>query len=366
VTKQVEITFQDSHTNDELNPQLERSADEECLATWWQQRTPGTTYWRCLVPARHLPGQVLPFQQPDLAMQDDGTPYMPRQRGVAIWQFLGDFTRPRVAFGMRDLHGTRTLMELDDNYTRPAPYLKNNPRAPWKETIAEAKAAGTQYSHEMHRLILPEFDGIIVATENLADTYSKYNDNVYVCPNSIDTDDWQYDREPDDGIFRIVYYGSYSHLADTSVITKAMKWAARQPGVEVYVAGFDPPDWSFGHKLVPWTYDLAEARKELFRFDLGVAPLKANPWSNSKSDIKGMEYAMAGVCPLMSDAVPYRGFRDCDSDLLIKDGGWEEAVRYFVKNPEIAREKAARAKQWVLDNRTIDKTIHTWKEAING
>lgn len=357
--------IQQAHVNDEHNPQLERAADEECLATWWHQRTPGTTYWRCLVPARHLPGQTLQLQESDLTLDGNMQPTMPRQRGTAIWQFLGDVVRSKVALGMRDLHGTRTLMEVDDNYLRSAPYLKGRPGAPWKDTIAESLESGSGYSHEMHRRIVPVFDGIICATEFLADKYYEYNENVYVCPNSIDPDDWQYEREEHDP-FRIVYYGSYSHRTDTPLISKAMKWASKQPGVEVWVVGFDPIDWSFPHAKVPWTYELPEARKTLFRFDLGVAPLKANPWSNAKSDIKSMEYAVAGVCPLMSDAVPYESFRDCDPDLLVKDGDWEEAIRFYVKNQDVAREKAAKAKEWVLANRTIDKTIHLWKEAING
>lgn len=359
------------HQNDEYNPQLTREPDEFCLATWWQQKTPGTSYWRCLVPARHLPGQVLPFTESDLALDPNGIPIMPRKRGVNIWQFLGDEARSQVALEMARIHGERVLMELDDNYLVCAPYLKNLPGRPWVDTIEQArenmrKGFGSLYSHERHRLITPRFDGLIVATEYLADKYYKYNENIYVCPNSIDPDDWQYEREPHDEIFRIVYYGSYSHLRDTPLITKAMKWAAKQPGVEIWVAGFEPKDWSFPHQLIPWTYDLVAARQNLFKFDLGVAPVVSNPWANAKSDLKGMEYAMAGVMPLMSDMISYVDFKKHDADLVVKDGDWMEAIKHYVQNPDIVKEKAAAAKQWVLDNRTIDKTIHLWREAISG
>lgn len=349
---------------DNPNPSLERGKREDCDATFWTQATPGTTYWRCLVPARHLPGQALPFKYSDLQEGKDGRPFLPRQRGAAVWQFLGDEYRTRVALGSRELYGVRTLMEVDDNYTRPAPYMKGKAWTPWHKTIAEAKAAGNGYSNEMHRLIVPHLDGIICATEYLADAYSDLNENVYVCPNSIDPDDWQYEREEHD-TFRIVYYGSTSHLVDAPLVTDALKWASKQPGVEVWTVGFRNPAWSFPHQVLPWEASLAKARAHLFKFDIGIAPLKANKWSNGKSDVKALEYAMAGVLPLVSDAVPYRTLSHIP-DLVIPDGGWDEAIRYFVKNPDLARLRAAEVKDWVMRERTIQATVGLWKEAIRG
>ena len=348
------------------NPVLERPTGE-CLATWWHQATPGTTYWRCLVPARHLPGQILPVRHDDI-QEEDGEIVFPRQRGdTAIWQFLGDEHRTKLAFGMRHVMGTRLLLEIDDDYTRPAPYMYGQKNTPWVKTIAEAHASarsgGPGYSHEMHRLILPHADGIICSTEHLASVYETYNDNVWVCPNSIDPDDWAYEREPHDA-FRIVYYGSPSHISDTPLVTKALKWASRQEGVEIWTVGFQNPSWSFPYQTVPWTNDLAEARKNLFRFDLGIAPLKGNPWSRGKSDIKAMEYAMAGVLPLMSYEEPFRPWFDSFPDLCLADGEWEEAIRNWVGSRETASQEALRAREWVLENRVIDETIHKWRQLI--
>lgn len=345
------------------NPLLERDPEEECLATWWHQATPGTTYWRCLVPARHLPGQTIPFRHDDL--QDGDPPSLPRQRGTAIWQFLGDAHRTRIALGMKECYGTRTLMEFDDNYLRPAPYLKNAFHSPWKETAEEA-ARTTGYSHEMHRAIAPLMDGLICSTQYLAEIYSEYNDNIWVCPNSIDPDDWQYERAESDGIFRIVYYGSISHVQDAPLVTKALKWASRQENVEVWTAGFDVPSWSFPHWVLPWNPNLAEARKNLFRFDLGLAPLKGNAWSRGKSDIKAMEYATAGVLPLMSRDEPFRPWFDDWPNLCLGDDEWFDQIKYWVRNRDSVAEVAGWVKGWVLDNRSIDKTIHHWRAAINA
>ena len=350
------------------NPRLERASDEECLATWWHQATPGTTYWRCLVPARHLPGQTLPLSHDDLVEDEEGQPFLHRQKGdTAIWQFLGDPYRSRVALGMKELYGVRTLMELDDNYLRAAPYAKGRTRSPWKETVQEAHSSGTNYSHEMHRAVVPLVDGLICSTQYLAEIYSEHHDNICVCPNSIDPGDWQYERKEPDDIFRIVYYGSPSHLQDTPIITKALKWASRQPRVEVWTAGFNNPSWSFPHNTISWNPELDKARANLFKFDLGLAPLRGNPWSRGKSDIKALEYAAAGVLPLMSREEPFKPWFDLWPEFTLEDGEWLDKIKYWVsEGKESVNEVAGWVKEWVFDTRSIDQTIDLWRQAINA
>jgi hypothetical protein len=341
---------------------LERAETEDCIATFWHQATPGTTFWRCLVPARHLPAQTLPFTPVDLKETKDGKPYLPRQKGdTAIWQFLGDQTRTRIALGVGEIHQYRTLMELDDNYTRPAPYQYGKKNAPWVNTIAEAKGG---YSHEMHRAILPWMDGLIVSTDFLANVYEEYHDTIYVCPNSVDPDDWQYDREVHDA-FRIVYYGSPSHTVDAPLVTDALKWASKQPGVEVWTVGFRNPAWSFPHQVIPWGNDLVEARKHLFKFDLGIAPLKTNAWANAKSDVKALEYTMAGVMPVVQKSEPFKAWEGIVPTPSTK-GDWTEAIRWAVQNPDEVAGFARNAKEYVLRERTIQSNIHLWREAVNG
>lgn len=341
------------------NEGLVRGKREECLATWYHQATPGTTYWRCVVPARHLPGQVMPVDEGTLK-EKRGKPVFPTARGNAVvWQFLGDEMRTKLAFGMRELMQVPLFMEVDDNYLQPAAYARAKGSQAWFLTKAEAKG---RYSNEAHRELTPYLDGVICSTPHLAEAYSRFNPNVHVCPNSVDPDDWQYEREESD-VFRIVYYGSPTHNWDAPLVTRALKWAARQPGVEVTVVGFKNPAWSFKHEVLPWVPWLDVARKQLFRFDLGIAPLKVTDWANGKSDVKILEYAMAGVCPLMSRAEPHRYWSDWEP-LIVEDDEWEERIRWFVNNQDEARYLAEAAKSHVLETRSIEQSIGLWKEAL--
>lgn len=335
---------------------------EGSLATFWRQATPGTTYWRGYLPMLALPGQVLPIADDSLAMDGD-TLVLNRQEGdTAIWQFLGDDGRSRIALQMQR-QGLRTLMEVDDTYLKFAPPLYGKSGA-WTRTHAEAQENGTGYSVEMHRKVVPQMDGIIVSTEYLADLYAEYNDRIYVCPNSVDPSDWDVPRVESD-VLRIGYYGSPSHLRDWPRVKKAMKWAARQKDVEVVMIGFQPPGWT--GKTLPWNDNVLEARKNLGLIDVGIAPLTQNAWANGKSDLKAVEYAMAGVLPIMEDAPPYSPWAEIGWPFMPSTPDeWDDVIRDAVANRDKVAGLAAQARDYVLRERTIEKNIHTWREAVLG
>lgn len=335
---------------------------EGSLATFWRQATPGTAYWRGYIPMLALPGQMVPVAEQTLEIVGEKL-VLNGQEGAAIWQFLGDDGRARVALQLRR-EGVRTLMEVDDFYLRFAPPLYGKHGA-WTRTHAEAVANGTGYSVEMHRKIVPQVDGIITSTEYLADAYSEYNPNVYVCRNSILPDDWEDFTRTESETLRIGYYGAPAHARDWPRVKKALKWADRQRDVEVTVIGFRPPGWT--GKVLPWTDNLYEARKYLGQIDVGIAPLAQNPWSDGKSDLKALEYAMGGALPLLEDAIPYSPWRQIGWPFMAPSPeGWNELIRHVVAERDKVPELATQAREYVLAERTIETNIDSWREAVSG
>jgi hypothetical protein len=343
---------------------FERAPEEECLATFWRQATPGAAYVRGTLPMRYVPGQSFGMEQFDLDWDtEEEKLVMRRQRGAAVWQFLGDDWRSRVAWALQD-QGVRTLIEVDDNYTTPHPHMPGQ-KVAWHKTIADsAKPGGTGYSNEMHRLILPTMDGVIVSTEYLRDAYLEYSDNVYLCPNTVDPDDWTELDEKNPEVLRIVYSGSMSHLRDASQVKKALKWAARQKGVEVWLQGVRPM-WGFTEH-VPWTDSLAAYRKVLGRFDVGVAPLVPGQWANGKSDLKALEYTMAGVLPLLARTEPYRPWWDSPLVCEPNEASWVTHIKWVVQNRDAIPELLANARDYVLSERTAAGNAWRYREAINA
>ena len=67
---------------------------EPVKATFYYQATPVTTYWRCQLPARHLPGRCLPDHAAVLEPEDV---LFPEHEGTAIFQFPGDKVKAFMA-----------------------------------------------------------------------------------------------------------------------------------------------------------------------------------------------------------------------------------------------------------------------------
>lgn len=325
-------------------------------ATWWAQGNPPTRYVRCEHPAKVLGGQV---RMPDLPGWA-GLDILEVNEGVAIWQILCNFARLGWVRRMLN-HGIPVWAETDDDYTR------------WDETVANGDwVSGMpegpyQASVELHRRAMELVEGVIVSTPRLAEVYAKLNPNVHVCPNSVDPDDWDEPVERDD-TFRIMWMASAAHRVDQRLIGGALEWASKQEGVEVVVVGS-----AFQHldlRRVAWIASLEDYRRVMVEEapDVGVCPVRDTPFARGKSDLKALEYAMAGAMPVISKLDPYDSWRHlvgeaCQEAQTVEE--WFEAVRWTVENRDTVREMAKRAREHVLASRTIEATKSAWAGALS-
>jgi glycosyltransferase involved in cell wall biosynthesis len=320
-------------------------------ATFYCQSTPVTTYLRCELPARYLPGKVM---RGAAMIDNDTTVDFPEQSGAAVFQFAGNAMEALQVMFLKD-RGVRVLMESDDNYFTVAPSMKNTG---W----VKEKRAGP-FSLDGHATILKHVDGCIVTTEFLAKQYRKHNPNVYVAPNSIDPLDWPELVKKDDGVLRIGWFASRSHTEDAKLVYRALEWASRQPNVEVWTAGYDPK-WRFPHGHFPWM-DLPKLRERLAYLDIGVAPVKSTPWALCRSDLKAIEKAFAGAALVLSDVAPYDLFTDNENCLKAKDAReFYERIRHLVQNRDEVKQLAQAGRKYVTEERLITQQIDKWRDAV--
>jgi glycosyltransferase involved in cell wall biosynthesis len=280
--------------------------------------------------------------------------------GVAIWQILCNMAR--LAWVRRMLnHGIPVFAETDDDYTR------------WDETVANAEwTAGMpaneyQASVELHCRAMQLVEGIIVSTPHLAEIYSEFNPNVAVCPNSVDPDDWADPVERDD-TFRIIWMASASHRVDQRIISGALEWASKQDGVEVTVVGSAIQHLDLNR--IPWINSLEDYRRVMVEIapDVGVCPLRDTPFSRGKSDLKALEYAMAGALPVISKLEPYEPWQPLVGEACLEAqtvDEWFETLRWCVENRDEVRAMAKRARAHVLASRTVEATRQAWADAIS-
>lgn len=265
--------------------------------------------------------------------------------------------------GMRQL-GIPVLVEVDDNYLIPPSHGMSQ----WAHTRATANG---DHSYQAHmEIVANECDGVIVSTPFLRDIYRKVNPLVSVCPNAIDPEEWADDGDDSSGRPRgdrltIGYAAPFSHQPDLSLVRRALLSKRVVDGGRdfnrVLIGELRHPN----AEHVPWTNDLAEYRRNLQLLDVGLCPLKPTAWNRCKSDIKAMEYAMSGALPIVQKAEAYRDWYGivptCET---AKD--WERAVQWCVRNPDRVTEMAKAAKEFVLAEKTINRHIDKWEEAIDS
>lgn len=348
----------------ELETLREFTPDETPIATFWRQATEGTFYWRLLVPARHLPARINVLKTTDI-WDEQGHEKDPllRQEGVAIWQFLGDLERTKFAAKVQS-EGVPCLMDVDDNYLVPPPRVPGMRKA-WQTTVRKSRLKGeTGYSHQAHRWILPSIDGLIVSTDELANRYDGLVPaGITVCPNSVEPDDWEPIEREDRNVV-VGYAGSDSHYYDLFTVERALD-IAYHSGASLVKMGAHGNDWRWPHEEIAWTDDLAAYRLSLQKIDIGLCPVKRSPWHDCKSDIKAMEYIMAGALPIVqADSPCYADWVDLVPSASTPKQ-WERAMKEVLSWDTYERLGVWQtAYDWLLENKTIASHIGKWRSCL--
>lgn len=311
---------------------------------------------RCELPARHLPGKVTTLTSDSLVggILTDKV-YFRDQEGTCVWSVPGSRTEGRMLEGMRAMD-IPCLIDVDDNYTVLA-----DQKTDWVRDINP----DDHRSLRAHKLIVQQqASGVMCSTEALADIYSGLHDNVHVCPNTVDPQDWPENPIKSINKVSVGFAGSVSHVRDDlRLVTKALRWASEQPDVEVVAIGHGRPDWDFPHLLVPWTNAHANYRWELCQLDIGLCPLVDTSWSVGKSDLKVLEYAMAGALPIISRAGPFYEWWDVlptartENEFLVM-------VKRALADPSATRARAREVREQVIRTRSTQANIDSWKEAL--
>lgn len=195
----------------------------------------------------------------------------------------------------------------------------------WGLSTANAafKASHPKFNKEentlFYRRILSASSHITVSTPYLADRVSDWTKvPMEVIPNYVDVSrftPWpvRYQERP-----LVGWAGSTAHRSGDIQILRGVLPTMRGNGsILLHHSGHHPDAPSFSDELmgahatvdiVDSTLPLTDAEHypELLKFDIGVIPLADVPFNEAKSDIKGLEYAAAGIPFVASASQAYR------------------------------------------------------------
>jgi hypothetical protein len=261
---------------------------------------------------------------------------------------------------LRD-RGITVLFEIDD-YVHGIPKLK---RHDWREHFTK------EYLRELERT-MRVCDGLIVSTEYLARRYRRFNENVWVCENGLDTARYELTRPPRETV-NIGWAGGTGHEHDVAkewFIATGRVMADHEATCFVSVGlsfgrGFEE---AFGQQRalsIPFA-PLEVYPGAMTMFDIALAPAGKGLFFKGKSDLRWLEAGALGI-PIIADPDVYphvehgvTGFHAHNAYEV------EDLLRALVEDPKLRLEVGANAKEYVHTRRDMTVAVRAWVEALNA
>lgn len=326
----------------------------------WGADDAGPGWYRLRVPFDAMPEHdtTVSTEMPDWVLEEADVVVGQRvcQPGAAVrWRRLADGVygrRPLLVFEIDD-----DLWDIDPTNLPAWNFYRRNP-AMLDNLTRCARLA----------------DVCTVSTEPLADVVRKINPNVVVLPNQLPASAFEDQRlHFAEGHVRIGWGGGLSHLLDVQEMTGALRQHFRRRPDDRFVnmgTLFDEvaravPNTSL--EQLDWTTDLARHYRRVADLDIGLAPLRASVFNRSKSEIKFLEYAAAGVPTIASNVGPYE--RECRPErgavLVTQQHEWTSALRDMATDGAGRRERGALARRYA-ETRHIAEHVHEWTAVYSG
>lgn len=235
----------------------------------------------------------------------------------------------------------------------------------------------SHYSKKRRKLwqvCMEQADGMIVSTDFLANEYKKYNNNIAVCRNSIDTG--RYDVEFPERNENIVigWAGGTGHQ-------QAVKdWLPEIHSIlgvydNVHFVSIGTP---YSDLLTPWhpnkTLSIPWGTVEnmpylLTHFDIALAPAHDSKYFLSKSDLRWLEASAVGVPVVAGEKNGRTPYIEIEHDKtgLMSANPKEAAdnIMELIDDKEMRETLARNAHEWVASWRDINEGCQQWPEAIS-
>ena len=254
--------------------------------------------------------------------------------------------------------GVLTVLDLDDDYWNLSP--ENPARESWDPQVLGNL---TSIVHAVDRVTTP--------TQELASVLRPMNSDVRLLPNMLPDEHWpserkqaSADREP----LIMGWAGSTSHVPDVRMIGSVLVQLLDEfPHLELHLAGVDSsilPSHPRVRSLTPVRVE--QYANLLAGFDIGVAPLVDTRFNRCKSDLKFLEYSMAGVPGVYSRVAPYEeSVEHGVTGFLAKNNkGWLKHLRSLIVDSE-RREQMSVAARLFAETRLMSANVEQWKRAYD-
>ena len=260
--------------------------------------------------------------------------------------------------------GVRIVYDLDDNLS-----------AIPDENQAKTVYGTPEKQAEIHAMI-ELADLVTVSTEPLGRSILLRHPGkrVVVLPNMVTANVAPRRHTPNPDFVRILWAGTPTHKRDLAIVAPALRELLRERNGKVRFTLFGervPEALADCHAWIDLKkpVDFSDYHDELAEIaaDFGIVPLEANAFNESKSGLKGLEYASAGYPMLCSPVAEYPAMLAAGlPTAIVEDADWLPALRYMVDLTTKERDVIGKAcVDWVMANRCMGGTrAAQWADVV--
>ena len=201
-------------------------------------------------------------------------------------------------------------------------------------------------------------DGITTTTYEMVQNCKKYNSNIQMIPNYIDFEmrNWPKQHTYQNGIIRIGWAGSSSHIKDLCVVGNVIHNILTKYNNVIYVGFGDKPLNDFMIKRFRWPEEQVSTIKpvpfesypeQLVNFDIGLCPVTDTHFNRCKSHLKPLEYSASGIPFVASAVAPYVRYTDQGHDGFVAktEQDWENYLSLMIEDMDMVRHMADNARE---------------------
>jgi glycosyltransferase involved in cell wall biosynthesis len=322
------------------------------VVSWYRTGMPSFTLGCDWAAVSMSPPNLIP--ESSLKRGGHGLPDFDKYKIIILQQVAGrDWHREIVRLRKK---GICVIYEVDD-YLHGVRKVKGH----------RAAAHYSRKNLALYELCMRACDAMICSTEWLAQTYRKFNPNVFVCPNGIEAARYSKYQLPERETINIGWAGGEGHLDSARTWIPAVNQILDEYPETRFVSLGLPianllkrPDRAVALPFV----GIENFAGALTNFDIALGPAGRGSFFKAKSDLRFLETGGLGI-PLIGDPFVYDDIRDVETGLIAKNG--DDAymcMRLLLDNPEARFEIGAAARDYVLNRRSIEVAVQAWERVF--
>lgn len=214
--------------------------------------------------------------------------------------------------------------------------------------------------------LIAEADIITCTTEYLKEQILKKRQHcrIDVIPNSVDSAMWLWERSENHKV-KILYAAAGAHWKEIKFVKKILRKVKKDYDVETillspYFKEKEGKEWDHVYQFVPFK-NFPEYMTKLAP-DIGLAPIvKKTPFMLSKSEIKFLDFTMAGAASVLENCVTYAKVENALKANTV-DEYYDSIVKLLDKKVRGKLIKDAQEEVWQKFD--IHQNLELWKRAI--